>query len=140
MATSGVTINKKTLASMGVTLLSGAYAELLTPPSLKDFVENDDPLKSGTEVIIPDDPKKKERDVTLSFLIEGPTETAFLANYSAFAAELHKGIVELYVPDLENTYNLIYRSSAQFENYRLRACKLAVKFREPNPANRTARE
>ena len=130
------TINGKLLSSMGATLLSGAHTALLTPTSLKDFVENDDPLKPGVEVIIPDTPVVKERDVTLTFLIQGNTKSLFLQNYTAFVAELYGGLVTLYVPDLGNTYRLVYSNSTQFENYRLNACKLAVKFREINPANR----
>ena len=130
MPTTEVTINNKPLSTMGVAMLSGAYAALLTPPSLKEFVENDDP----------DSPVVNERDVTLTFLIKGTSQEAFLSNYAAFVAELHKGTVTLYVPDLGNTYNLLYSNSTQFENYRLNACKLAVKFREPNPADRAARE
>ena len=76
----------------------------------------------------------------MTFLIKGTSQEAFLSNYAAFVAELHKGTVTLYVPDLGNTYNLLYSNSTQFENYRLNACKLAVKFREPNPADRAARE
>ena len=48
METQEITINKKLLSDFGATLLTGAYAALLTPPALKDFVENDDPLKNGT--------------------------------------------------------------------------------------------
>ena len=67
METQEITINKKLLSDFGATLLTGAYAALLTPPALKDFVENDDPLKNGTEIIVPETPMVKERDVTLTF-------------------------------------------------------------------------
>lgn len=140
MPTTEVTINNKPLSTMGVAMLSGAYAALLTPPSLKEFVENDDPTQNGIDIIVPDSPVVNERDVTLTFLIKGTSQEAFLSNYAAFVAELHKETVTLYVPDLGNTYNLLYSNSTQFENYRLNACKLAVKFREPNPADRAARE
>ena len=143
MENNEITINGVSLASMGTTLLSGAYSALLTPPALKDFVENNDPLKDGTEVIVPgtdgkDDtstPKIKERDVTLTFLIQGDSETAFLDNYNAFVAMLHRGMINLYIPELERNFSLIYRNSTQFANYMLNACKLAVKFREPNPTS-----
>jgi hypothetical protein len=38
-------------------------------------------------------------------LIKGTSQEAFLSNYAAFVAELHKGTVTLYVPDLGNTYS-----------------------------------
>lgn len=141
MGNNEITINGVALASMGATLLSGAYAELLAPPSLKDFVENNDPLKDGTEVIVPgtdgendtSTPKLKERDVTLTFLIQGDSKAEFFTNYAAFVAMLHKGRVNLSVPELNRYFYLIYSNSTQFANYMLNACKLAVKFREPIP-------
>lgn len=143
MENNEITINGVPLASMGTTLLSGAYKELLTPPALKDFVENNDPLKNGTDVIVPgtdgeDDtstPKLKERDVTLTFLIQGDSDSSFFDNYNAFVAMLNKGIINLSIPELNRNFGLIYRNSTQFANYMLNACKLAVKFREPNPSS-----
>lgn len=138
-----ITLNGIALSTMGTTLLSGSYASLLTPAPLKDFVENDDPLKDGTDVIVPGTegdlttPKIKERDVTLTFLIQGVTKSDFLSNYSAFVAQLHKGAVDLTITELNSTYHLLYSNSTQFDNYRLNACKIAVKFREPNPSNRS---
>lgn len=141
MENNEVTINGVSLASMGTTLLSGAYSALLTPPALKDFVENNDPLKDGTEVIVPgtdgendtSTPKLKERDVTLTFLIQGDSDSEFFDNYKAFVAILHRGMITLSIPELNRNFSLIYSSSTQFANYMLNACKLAVKFREPNP-------
>lgn len=138
-------MNGVSLSSMGATLVSGAYSALLMPPALKDFVENDDPLKDGTDVIVPgaddeDDtsvPRVKERDVTLTFLIKGENATDFMAKYAAFVAQLHKGAIVLGVPDLGRYFHLLFSSCTQFNNYLLNACKMAVKFREPNPCNNT---
>ena len=135
MANSDITINGIPLHSIGVTLLTGAYSSLLTPPPLKDFVKNNDPTKPGTDVIV-DNPVVSERDVTLTFLIEGKSKSAFLSNYKAFVAQLHKGKVELYIPELSQYFHLLYSNSTQFANYRLNACKIAVKFNEPNPTYR----
>ena len=140
-----ITMNGVPLSSMGVTLVSGAYSALLMPAALKDFVENNDPLKDGTDVIVPgtdgeDDtsvPRVKERDVTLTFLIQGENATDFMAKYAAFVAELHKGTVVLHVPDLGRYFHLLFSNCTQFNNYLLNACNLAVKFREPNPRNNT---
>ncbi|WP_289645868.1 hypothetical protein [uncultured Alistipes sp.] len=88
-----VSINGKLLSTMGVTLLAGAYSALMTPAPLKDFVENEDPLKDGTDVLSPSNggslfPRIKERDVTLTFLIQGENEAEFKRNYAAFVKEL----------------------------------------------------
>ena len=144
MGNTEITMNGVPLSSMGVTLVSGAYSALLMPAALKDFVENNDPLKDGTDVIVPgtddeDDtsvPRVKERDVTLTFLIQGENATDFMVKYAAFVAELHKGAIVLHVPDLGRYFHLLFSNCTQF-NYLLNACKLAVKFREPNPHNNT---
>lgn len=140
MASTDITINGILLSEMGASLQNGGYAALMMPAPLKDFVENDDPLKNGTEVITEVDGVSvavlRERDVTLVFLIQGKTREDFLSKYSAFVGILQKGAVVLNVPDLRQTYHLIYSNATQYDNYLLKACRLAVKFREPNPANR----
>ena len=133
-----ISINGKPLSAIGVTLLSGAYSALMTPAPLKDFVENDNPLKDGTEVLSPLNgstlrPRIKERDITLTFLIQGETEAEFKQNYASFVRILHEGDVVLFASDLSKSFHLLYSNCTQFDNYRLNACKLAVKFREPNP-------
>lgn len=133
-----ISINGKLLSTMGVTLLSGAYSALMAPAPLKDFVENDDPLKDGTDVLSPINggtlrPRIKERDITLTFLIQGESEPDFIRNYTDFVNTLHEGDIVLFVDDLRKYFYLIYRNCTQFDNYRLNACKLAVKFREPRP-------
>ena len=143
MPTTEVTINNKPLSTMGVAMLSGAYAALLTPPSLKEFVENDDPTKKGKEVIYPQTPKLASRDLTLTFTIFGNTTTEHLTNYKNFIALLQKGEISLSIPALgTEVYHLTYvgdSGSYMIEADRL-ASRLTVKFNEPNPADRAARE
>lgn len=136
-----ITINDIPISSLGVSLEKGSYAALLTPAGLKDFIDNNDPTKDGTEVLT----KKAdgtslariaERDIQLTFLIIGDDVADFMAKYTNFVAMLHGGDINLYVPELNSTFRLIYRNSTKFDNYRLKACKLAVKFREPNPTIR----
>lgn len=143
MASIEVTINGTRLSDMGVSLERGSYAALLLPAPLKNFVENDDPTKDGTQVITEmttgeSVAKIRERDVTLTFLIAGKSMYDFLEKYTAFISLLHKGAVTMYVPDTGLYYHLIYSNSTKFDNYLLNACRLSVKFREPNPANRGA--
>lgn len=136
-----ITINEIDISTMGVSLEKGSYAALLLPAPLKEFVENNDPTKHGTEVLTTKTDgtpiaRIAERDVTLTFLITGDNETDFMAKYTDFVALLHNGNINLYISDLDRTFRLIYSNSTQYDNYRLKACKLAVKFREPNPINR----
>ncbi len=135
-----IKINGIQLSSMGVTLESGAYSAFRTSPQLKDFVCNDDPTSPGIEVIteFPDGKSAsviKEREITLTFLIEGNDVDDFSAKYDAFVSMLLKGSVVLTVPELGKGYRLIYRNCTQYDNYLLKACRMAVKFLEPNPAD-----
>lgn len=136
-----ITINGTDISTMGVSLEKGSYAALLLPAALKGFVENNDPTKHGTEVLTHKADgtslaRIAERDVTLTFLIMGDNEADFMAKYADFVELLHGGNIKLYISDLGRTFRLIYSNSTQYDNYRLKACKLAVKFREPNPTNR----
>lgn len=133
-----IKINDVLLSSMGVTIENGAYAALLTPAPIKDVIQNDDPLKDGVQVLPTSPLIQNERDVTLTFLVSGNSHSDFLAKYAAFMDVLRSGIVTLYVPDLNSYYRLLYSSATQFENWRLNACKLSVKFREPDPTDRAA--
>ena len=129
-------INNKDLSYFGASILASSYASLLTPSPLKAFVENADRSQPGTQVLVTN-PQIDERDVTITFLIKGEDQADFLSKYNSCIAELYKGSFLLYIDDLSTTYHLLYSNVTQYDNYVLTACKLAVKFREPNPANRT---
>lgn len=136
-----ITINGIELSKIGVSLEKGSYAALLTPAPLKGFVENNDPTKHGTEVLTHKSDgsslaRVSERDVSLTFQIVGANNVDFMAKYSAFIDILNDGLITLYVSDLERTFRLIYSNSTRYDNFRLKACKLSVRFREPNPTNR----
>lgn len=133
---SNITINGTPLSQFGAILLNGGYGNLLLPAPVKDYVTNDDPLKNGTQVDTTHIPSIKERDVTLTFLLRGDSVEDFMAKRQAFLAELYKGFVVLNVPDLGQTFHLLFRSCTQYENYRISGCKLAVQFNEPDPTNR----
>lgn len=131
-----VKINGFLLSDMGVSMLSPAYSALLAPAPLKKWIENDDPNKAGVDVDELYVPPVAAREVSLTFLIYGRNEDDFVAKYRDFIAVLQGGNIELLVPDLNACYRLKTQSVTQFENYRLNACKLAVKFKENNPSNR----
>lgn len=131
-----VTINGNMLSGLGVTLLEGSYASLLTPPEMKGWVSNDDPRKDGVEYIVPATPVVKERSVNLYFLVRGATMPEFLARYNNFIGLLQRGMVVLHVPDLRSSYTLKYESCTAYDCFGKNGCKVAVKFTEPQPANR----
>lgn len=136
-------INGSDAYAKGIAMGDDFLGNILSPSSLKSFVENDDPTKNGKEVIYPQTPKLASRDLTLTFTIFGNTATEHLTNYKNFIALLQKGEISLSIPALgTEVYHLTYvgdSGSYMIEADRL-ASRLIVKFNEPNPADRAARE
>lgn len=131
-----ITINGYILSNLGVTLLEGSYASLLTPPQMKDWVSNDDPRMDGVQYIAPETPVVKERNVNLYFMVKGATRAEFLSRYNTFIGLLQSGMANVSIPDLGETYALKYESCTSFDHFGLTMCKVAVKFTEPQPKNR----
>ena len=133
-----ITINGYTLSGLGVTLLDGSYASLLTPAQLKEWVSNDDPRMDGVQYIVPATPVVKERNVNLYFMVKGATQAEFLSRYNTFIGLLQSGMANISIPDLGATYALKYESCTSFDHFGLTMCKVAVKFIEPHPTNMAA--
>lgn len=128
-----VKLNGRPLNEYGVMMLAGSYNSLLTPPQLKEWVTNIPIDADGTEYIEPETSYVQERSVSLIFGIKGETKEDFLDKYQQFIDVLQSGIIDLYVPDLGRYYYLKYEGCTTFDHYNLTACKIAVKFTEPNP-------
>lgn len=130
--THDITINGKLLSEWGATMLSGSMAELLKPAPVKDKIINDNPLRQGVEVV-PIHPRVDQRDVTLEFIIEGEDRIDFFRKYNSFLNELRSGEVTLCIPTLNNWHRLWYLSATSFDHFRFTACRVAIKFKEPDP-------
>lgn len=128
-----VKLNGRPLNEYGVMMLAGSYNSLLTPPQLKEWVTNIPVDGDGTEYIVPETLYVQERSVSLIFGIKGETRADFLKKYRGFINVLQSGIIDLFVPDLESHYYLKYENCTSYDHYNLTACKIAVKFTEPNP-------
>lgn len=128
-----VKLNGILLSKYGVMMLAGSYNSLLTPPQLKEWVTNTPIDADGTEYIEPETSYVQERSVSLIFGIKGETRADFLEKYRGFINVLQSGIVDLYVPDLERHFFLKYENCTSYDHYNLTACKIVVKFTEPNP-------
>lgn len=136
-------INGSDAYAKGIAMGDDFLGNILSPSSLKSFVENDDPTKNGKEVIYPQTPKLASRDLTLTFTIFGNTATEHLTNYKNFIALLQKGEISLSIPALgTEVYHLTYvgDSGSYMIEADCLASRLTVKFNEPNPADRAARE
>lgn len=135
MNTHNITINGEALSTYGATLLDGSYISLMTPANLKPWVSNDAVDKDGIDYIQPTVTNVAERSVTLVFQIKGENEADFIAKYNSFVGLLHKGMIVLYVPDLNRSFNLKFEGCTPFDKWMLQSCKLSVKFTEPKPKN-----
>ena len=123
----------------GVRMGEGFLDVLGASSPMKEFIENKSRLEHGKRVII-NDPKIDEREITLSFTIEGNSQSDYQAKKIAFFEELYKGVVDIQVPANSNEiYHLIYlgKSVAYAQSLDQTFGKISAKFNEPNPANRT---
>lgn len=123
----------------GVRMGEGFLDVLGASSPMKEFIENKSRLEHGKRVII-NDPKIDEREITLSFTIEGNPQSDYQAKKKAFFEELYKGVVDIQVPANSNEiYHLIYlgKSVAYAQSLDHTFGKISAKFNEPNPANRT---
>ncbi len=129
---------KDAFLEYGIKMGEGFLDVIFSPAPIKDFVENKSRLTDGKRVIY-NNPKVDERDVTLTFNLEGDSPEDYLVKYKKFKEELSKGLIIIEVPVLGETYRLTYGKSVTFAmNTERTFSKISCKFNEPNPANRQA--
>ena len=137
---SDLLINTQDAYTTGGVRMGEGFLDVLGASSpMKEFIENKSRLEHGKRVII-NDPKIDEREITLSFTIEGNSQSDYQAKKKAFFEELYKGVVDIQVPANSNEiYHLIYlgKSVAYAQSLDQTFGKISAKFNEPNPANRT---
>ena len=124
----------------GVTLIDTSVDELLKPASMKDFVTNESRIDNGKRMVY-DMPRLASRELTISFGILGADPFDFQTKKANFVALLQNEEIELYVPALgEEYYHLRFTKPATYAQSRTHThCKMACKFIEANPADRTKR-
>ena len=128
--------NKDAYALWGVRMGEGFLDVIGAAVPMKDFIENKSRLEHGKRVII-SNPKVDEREITLSFTIEGNSQSDYQAKKKAF---LYKGVVDIKIPaNSSEVYHLIYtgKSVTYAQSLDRTFGKISSKFSEPNPANRT---
>lgn len=137
MRTNELFINGIDASTLGVMMGNDFIANLAAPTGLKDFIDNESRLEDGVQRIH-NTPKQDNRDVTLEFSVIGNSTADFLAKLNAFKTILYKGLVAIRVSVLGETYYLTYNKSQTFSmSTTRRTAKIAVKFNESNPTNRT---
>lgn len=131
--------NKDAYAIWGVRMGEGFLDTIGAPSPMKEFIENKSRLEHGKRVIV-NDPKLDERDITLSFTIEGSSLSDYQEKKKAFFEELYKGAVDIQVPaNSIDVYHLIYlgKSITYAQSLDRTFGKISSKFSEPNPSLRT---
>lgn len=131
--------NKDAYALWGVRMGEGFLDVIGASAPMKDFIENKSRLEHGKRVII-NNPKVDEREITLSFTIEGSSQSDYQSKKKAFFDELYKGKVDIQVPaNSSEIYHLIYlgKSITYAQSLDRTFGKCSMKFCEPNPSLRT---
>lgn len=119
-------------------LVKGAYKDLMKLPNAKTWVSNKSRLEDGTRVAIPDGLRLAERDVKITFCVEGATAEQLAANYKALIKACTTDQLTLKVTRLAQTFHLVYKQMGTmkfYDNQLLRTVELT--FTEPDPANRS---
>lgn len=123
-------LNGKLLKNFGAFVLTGT-ADLLSFPERKEVYENDWAEQNGSECSL-DEPRFKDKDITLKIGILAKNDAEFWDNYNRLFAELSKpNFQRLYIADHSQHYAVFYKKSGEFKKVlkRLRGVeKVFVKF------------
>lgn len=124
------------LSQWGVRMGDGFMDALWELAPVKDYTTNSSTLEDGVQYENAN-PKVNERNVSLTFTIEGSSKSDFLSKKKAFQNALYGCDVAICVPsDSSNVYHLKYKSSVSYaQNVGRTFCKLAAKFTEPKPTD-----
>lgn len=120
----------------GLVLTDTSISALMTPPNMKDNIENDSRLVHGKQIKTLN--KINSRDLTLELWLTASSRADFLSKYALFCEELatvNLNIQTSYIPDV--VYKTIYVSCTQFTQFSGGMAKFSLKLTEPNPTDRT---
>ncbi len=132
---SNCTINSyDALSKWGVLLEKESIALLMTPPPLKEVLENDEPTDDG--VILYDNAKVDKRKLSVTFILVAKTPAEALTKFNLFQAELFAGRFTLKVPSINMKFRLLYQSCATYRPWYEGISKLVLNVVEPDPTNR----
>ncbi|EKJ91760.1 hypothetical protein QR305_02018 [Bacteroides finegoldii] len=105
---------------------------------IKELIENKSRVEHGKRVII-NNPKLDERELTLTFTIEGSSQSDYQVKKTSFFEELYKGVITVQIPaNSSDIYHLIYlgKSVTYAQSLDRTFGRISAKFCEPNPAVR----
>lgn len=129
--------DKDAYTTWGISMDTSSLSALMTPPPMKEFIENKSRLGNGKRVITSNS-KIDERNITLTFNLTAKSEDQFFTRYNSFCEELATGVLHIrskYQPNV--VYKTIYLSCNQFTQFMRGIASFSLKLVEPNPADRT---
>ena len=124
---------KDCYTTWGISMDTSSLSALMTPPPLKEFIENKSRLEHGKRVLT------SKRNITLTFNLTAKTEEEFFSRYNSFCEELETGVINIktkYQPNI--TYKTIYISCNQFTQFMRGIARFSLKLVEYNPADRNS--
>ncbi|WP_277015469.1 hypothetical protein [Prevotella corporis] len=137
MLTGQLKINgKDAYETWGISMDDTSLSALMTPPSVKAYIENNDRIEHGKRVIT-SSVFADSRDITLQLNITAKNEQQFFERYSAFCDVLAKGILDIETSFQKGVvYHCLYQSCSQFSQFMRGIGKFVLKLTEPNPNKR----
>lgn len=118
----------------GISMDDTSLSSLMTPPPMKEFIENKSRTEHGKRVVL-DNPKIDERNITLQINLTAKNKEDFFSRYNRFCTELAKGVLEIktkYQPNV--LYRTIYVSCSQFSQFVQGIGKFVLRLVEYNPS------
>ena len=79
--------DKDAYTTWGISMDTSSLSALMTPPPMKEFIENKSRLENGKRVIT-SNPRVDERNITLTFNLTAKSEDQFFVRYNSFCEEL----------------------------------------------------
>ena len=110
--------DKDAYTTWGISMDTSSLSALMTPPPMKEFIENKSRLENGKRVITSDS-KIDERNITLTFNLTAKSEDLFFVRYNSFCEELATGVLHIrskYQPNV--VYKTIYLSCTKRDHQR----------------------
>lgn len=127
---------KDAYETWGISMDDTSLSALMTPPSVKPYITNDDRISHGREYL--STPIYVEsRDLTLQLNLTAKDEEQFFARYASFCDVLAKGILNIETSYQKGiVYHCVYLSCSQFSQFMRGIGKFVLKLIETNPNNR----
>ena len=120
----------------GISMDDTSLSALMTPPSIKPYITNDDRIKNGKEYLTAP-VYIDSRDLTLQLNLTAKDEEQFFARYSSFCNVLAKGVLDIETSFQAGVvYHCLYQSCSQFSQFMRGIGKFVLKVTEMNPNNR----